>query len=34
MLKGAKEKAKSDDGLLADAMRTLDLLYSGLTPAA
>jgi hypothetical protein len=29
MLKGAREKAKSDDGLLADAMRTLDLLYSG-----
>jgi hypothetical protein len=28
MLKGAKEKAQSDDGLLAEAMRTLDLLYS------
>lgn len=28
MLKGAKEKARSDDGLLAEAMRTLDLLYS------
>jgi hypothetical protein len=28
MLKGAREKAKSDDALLADAMRTLDLLYS------
>jgi hypothetical protein len=29
MLKGAREKAKSDDALLAEAMRTLDLLYSG-----
>jgi hypothetical protein len=29
MLKGAKEKAPSDDALLAEAMRTLDLLYSG-----
>lgn len=29
MLKGAKEKARSDDHLLADAMRALDLLYSG-----
>ena len=29
MLKGAREKARSDDHLLADAMRTLDLLYSG-----
>jgi hypothetical protein len=29
MLKGAKEKAKNDDALLAEAMRTLDLLYSG-----
>jgi len=29
LLKGAKEKARSDDHLLADAMRTLDLLYSG-----
>jgi hypothetical protein len=28
MLKGAREKARSDDALLADAMRTLDLLYS------
>ncbi len=28
MLKGAKEKAQSDDGLLAEAMRTLDLLYA------
>jgi hypothetical protein len=30
MLKGAREKAKSDDALLAEAMRVLDLLYSGL----
>jgi hypothetical protein len=29
MLKGAKEKARDDDALLAEAMRTLDLLYSG-----
>ncbi len=29
LLKGAKEKAKTDDGLLAEAMRTFDLLYSG-----
>jgi len=29
MLKGAREKAKTDDALLAEAMRTLDLLYSG-----
>ena len=29
LLKGAREKAKSDDGLLAEAMRTFDLLYSG-----
>jgi len=29
LLKGAKEKAKSDDALLAEAIRTLDLLYSG-----
>src|SRR5262245_6369701 len=28
MLKGAKEKARDDDGLLADAIRTFDLLYS------
>jgi len=28
MLKGAREKAQSDDGLLAEAMRTLDLLYA------
>ena len=34
MLKGAREKAKSDDGLLAEAMRTLDLLYSGYKSAA
>jgi hypothetical protein len=29
MLKGAKERARDDDTLLAEAMRTLDLLYSG-----
>lgn len=28
MLKGAREKARSDDALLAEAMRILDLLYS------
>jgi hypothetical protein len=28
MLKGARENARSDDVLLADAMRTFDLLYS------
>ena len=31
MLKGAREKARGDDALLAEAMRILDLLYSGLT---
>jgi hypothetical protein len=29
MLKGAKERARGDDALLAEAMRTFDLLYSG-----
>jgi hypothetical protein len=29
MLKGAREKARSDDALLAEAMHTFDLLYSG-----
>jgi hypothetical protein len=29
MLKGAKEKARDDDMLLAEAIRTFDLLYSG-----
>jgi hypothetical protein len=29
MLRGAKEKARGDDALLADAMRLLDLFYSG-----
>ena len=29
MLKGARETARSDDALLAAAMRTFDLLYSG-----
>ncbi|HEX5776539.1 MAG TPA: chromate resistance protein ChrB domain-containing protein [Caulobacteraceae bacterium] len=28
MLKGAREKARSDDALLADAIRTFDLLYA------
>jgi hypothetical protein len=28
MLKGAREKARSDDALLADAMRTLDTFYA------
>ena len=28
MLKGAREKARSDDVLLADAIRTFDLLYA------
>jgi hypothetical protein len=31
MLKGAREKARSDDALLAESMRVLDLLYTGLT---
>jgi len=31
MLKGAREKARGDDALLAEAMRVLDLLYGGLT---
>ena len=34
MLKGAREKTRSDDALLAEAMRTLDLLYSGYKSAA
>jgi hypothetical protein len=29
MLKGARERTKGDDALLAEAMRTFDLLYSG-----
>ena len=33
MLKGAREKARSDDALLAEAMRVFDLLYNGLTQA-
>ena len=32
MLKGARDKARSDDGLLNEAMRILDLLYAGLSP--
>jgi hypothetical protein len=31
MLKGAREKARSDDALLGEATRVFDLLYSGLT---
>ena len=31
MLKGAREKARNDDALLAEAMRVLDLMYGGLT---
>jgi hypothetical protein len=31
MLRGAKEKARGDDALLAEAMRLLDLFYSGHT---
>ena len=34
MLKGAREKARSDDALLAESMRVLDLLYNGLTQAS
>jgi len=34
MLKGAKEKARSDDALLAEAMRVFDLLYSAYRPVA
>src|SRR5436190_995299 len=33
MLKGAREKAKDDDALLAEALRIFDLLYSGYSPA-
>src|SRR5262245_3569933 len=29
VLKGARQRARGDDALLAEAMRTLDLLYSG-----
>ena len=29
VLKGIKEKARNDDTLLAEAMRILDLFYSG-----
>ena len=34
MLKGAKEKTRGDDALLAEAMRVLDLLYSAYRPKA
>lgn len=33
MLKGARQKARGDDALLAEALRTFDLLYSAYTPA-
>lgn len=33
LLKGAKEKAKTDDARLGEAMRVLDLLYSAYAPA-
>jgi hypothetical protein len=33
LLKGAKEKARDDDALLAEAMRVLDLLYSAYAQA-
>ena len=33
MLRGIKEKARSDDALLAEAMRILDLFYSAYAPA-
>ena len=33
MLKGAKERARSDDALLSEAIRVLDLLYSAYRPA-
>ena len=34
VLRGAKEKTKSDDALLAEAMRVLDLFYSAYKPGA
>ena len=34
MLKGAKERARSDDALLSEAIRVLDLLYSAYRPAS
>lgn len=34
MLKGAREKAASDDALLVEALRVFDLLYTGFAPAA
>ena len=33
MLRGIKEKSRSDDALLAEAMRILDLFYSAYAPA-
>ena len=29
MLKGARDRARTDDAFLADSMRAFDLLYSG-----
>ena len=34
MLRGAKERARSDDALLAESVRVFDLLYSAYRPAA
>ena len=34
MLKGARERARSDDALLSEAVRVLDLLYSAYRPAS
>ncbi len=34
MLKGARERARSDDALLGEAIRVLDLLYSAYRPAS
>ena len=34
MLKGAKERARSEDAFLAEALRVFDLLYSAYRPAA
>ena len=33
ILKGAKQKARNDDALLAEAMRVLDMFYSAYTIA-
>src|SRR5574339_238372 len=34
MLKGARERARSDDALLGEAVRVLDLLYSAYRPGS